>query len=261
METTTVKGEYVPRPRPAHEPPLLLAFLTQTARYCSEIVSRVGGKPTLTAELFAGATRKLLKEVSETASLERTQALLFLGFYEWTALHGQKGFQTIRAAITSAQALGYQYLDHPENTNNKAGTESCGDEYAQQDIFIEREIERRTFWSCFIMDRYMSCGKLRPPVLDVTETWVQLPCSDEAFGHGQNVKTRILAESDEEYLRRRQVSESFLHPIDRAVNDISGVDNEVEWEVGKDEGELSLYIRRVEHFGRVMKWSTKGGRR
>lgn len=217
----------------------------------------------LTAEKLAEATRKQLRGTTHDASLECTQALLLLGFYEWTDLKGQKGFRTLRSAISNAQALGYQHLDEPRRRVGAAGSTKGSD---QEDDFIDREIERRTFWSCFIMDRYVGCGKTRPSVLNVEDTYVQLPCSDNAWMCGQKVKTRFLSEKVEKTVRQRQKSD-FVNQSSKTRDrhhhdDHSGSeDDETQWEVGKREGELSLYIRAVEHFGNVMKWATLGGRR
>ena len=264
-EFTVLKKEYGPRPRPPHDPPLLLAFLTQTARYHSDIVSRLGSKPIATAEFFAEATRKRLGAMPGKASLERTQALLFLGFHEWTDLEGEQGWLNIGTAIRYAQLLGYQRDELKKYTR---AADCDDDEFAQQEHFIDREIERRTFWSCFIMDRYLSCGESRPQMLDVAKLRkIQLPCSDSAFSDGQKVRTRLLGEDDQAYAGRRQRVRDAINGSHEHLNGSnqdnhgSNRDDEVEWEEGKDEGELSLYIQAVHHFGRVMEWSNDVGRR
>ena len=263
VDASAAKRAIASQPRPPHDPPLLLAFLTQTARYHPEIVSRVGHKPIATAEYFAEATRKRLGSLPGKASLERAQALLFLGNHEWTELEGEQAWLTIGIAIRYTQVLGYQH----DEVRKRANATHCGDEFEQQERFIEREVERRTFWSCFIMDRFLSAGEQRPQMLNIEKFNIQLPCSNKAFSRGREVKTRFLGEDDEKYAGRRQGAKdatykAAIHPYysDPSHHGCTA-DSKVEWEVGEDEGELSLYIHAVAHFGRVMEWAIDGGRR
>jgi hypothetical protein len=106
--------------------------------------------------------------------------------------------------------------------------------------FIAREINRRTMWSCFILDRYLSSGRARPQ-MDVNSLSIQLPCSEEDFRFGTNVKTAFLKEGGELAL----YDESSYHK--RMQVDTSSV--------------LSIYIRLVEIWGGFSKWSCAGGRR
>jgi hypothetical protein len=228
-----------------------LAFLTQTARYHPTIVSNVGSKPIKTAEIFADATRARLGPLPGKATLERTQALLFLGYHEWTELQGEQGWNTIGIAVRCTQCLGYQF----DETKKYNSDTDYDDASKQQDDFINREVERRTFWSCFIMDRFLGCGDQRPQMLNVEKLRLQLPCSDKAFTFGQKVGTRKLGEDDQAYLQRRQKEQ------EKASYGDTG-DSVLDWEVGQAEGGLSMYIHAVFHFGQVMEWSAANrGRR
>jgi hypothetical protein len=250
--------------QPRHYNLLLLAFLTQTSRYHPELVAQAGG-PLQTAEFYADATRKQLGyDFTGDQSLEKIQALLMLGYHEWTGLLGRNGWVKIRIAISCAQALGYQYDDELDDRgdSSKNGEELC----SEQDQFIRHEIRRRTFWSCFILDRYLSVGKQRPLMLNIKDLGgIQLPCSDTAFNHGRSVKTRLFGEDDETYEKRREKLRELAararngnyHPDYRA----GGYGEDVRWEVGEHEEVLSRYIHVVDHFSDVMKWSNKGGRR
>jgi hypothetical protein len=249
--------------RPPPTPPLLLAFLTLTARYHPQIVSRFGISPIAVADYFANATEKRLGSIPGKGSLERVQALLLLGFHRWSDLKGENGWHFIGIAGRYAQHLGYQQDEALEETHVIASD----DESAQQEYFIDREIQRRTFWSCFIMDRYTSCLRNRPQLFNVAEIETQLPCSDIAFNSGLRVRTRFLGENDEKYSQRRQDEKNkarrqqeHAHIFQNGSHKSRGCD-EVEWEVGKDEAELSLYIQAVNHFGIVLAWSIAKGRR
>lgn len=226
------------------------------------------GSPSATSEFYAEATRRQMAyDFPGEPSLEKTQALLMLGFHEWNEVENRKGWVKIRTAISCAQALGCQYdadLDDIMETVAKEGEEKS----SEKDKFIKREIQRRTFWSCFIMDRYLSCGKDRPQMLNVEDLQrIQLPCSDKAFNHGQKVRTRFLGEDDEKYQERR---ERLRRLNIRRHEERNGIDQDhrpgshiydIKWEVGEHEGELSWYIQAVEHFAKVMKWCVPPGRR
>jgi hypothetical protein len=257
--STAMKKESSPLPRPAHSPPLLLGFLTITARYHPELLSKWGLQPSACANSLADATEASLGPIPGKGSLERAQALLFLGFHRWSDLKGETGWYLIGLAGRYAQNLGYQKDEDHEETS-AAGS---NDGFAQQENFINREIQRRTFWSCFILDRYTSCVKKRDQLFDVNKIETQLPCKDEAFNHGQKVKTRLLKESDEKYRERRnKFARSHEHAQIFDHDDHQSKGHEViEWEVGKEESELSLFIQAVNHFGEVLAWSNAKGRR
>lgn len=48
----------------------------------------------------------------------------------------------------------------------------------------EQEERRRTFWSVYLLDRLVSVGRHRPPVLNDIDCTVRLPMSEEAFRAG-----------------------------------------------------------------------------
>lgn len=108
------------------------------------------------------------------------------------------------------------------------------------EAFVSREIKRRTMWSCFIIDRYLSSGRARPQ-MDVETLHVQLPCSADDFRLGTNVKT--------EFLRLG---------VEPPQEDNSLTGQLTQTGTGSD---LSIYIRLVEIWGRFSKWSCAGGRR
>lgn len=173
-------------------------------------------------------------------SVDRTQALLLVGYHRWTDLKGGQAWSMFRHAGSFAQLLA---LDKDELKHAREENHSSRDESEQQERFIDREIERRTFWSCFIMDQYTSCIG-REYLFNIKDIETQLPCSDVAFHSGLDVKTRLLEESDVEYAERRQTYKST-----------SGDANKVDWELGKDEAELGLYIQAVVYFAKVTQWS------
>lgn len=111
----------------------------------------------------------------------------------------------------------------------------------ESQAFVSREIKRRTMWSCFILDRYLSSGRARPQ-MSVETLHIQLPCSEEDFRFGTNVKTEL------------------LHPDPGALLDDDTPKNNSFSHVDTSPV-LGVYIRLVEIWGRFSKWSCAGGRR
>lgn len=273
-------------PRPPHSKDLLLGFLTMTARYHDGLVQNFGRSPKEVAEYFANLTQKSLFAQAPVAgsdpamndfvptlpvpSLERAQTLLFLGFHRWADRKGQTGWQFLGQAWRMIQHLGYERDQSLRTEREKRRwsrpASSHEQDLAPEDIFINREIERRTFWSCFILDRYIGCSKTRPQTINVADTKIQLPCSEDAFMPGVKVRTRFIHEDDDKYAARRNYEAE--EAVRRRSNQghgrddpYAGVDDGVDWEIGKHESLLSVYIRAVDHFGDIMKWSVNGGRR
>ena len=106
-----------------------------------------------------------------------------------------------------------------------------------EQILIQREIKRRTAYSCFILDRYQASGRYRPQIINIDDLHVQLPCSEEDFQFGVDVKTGSLKDTP------------------RSPDSRDGSRTISSTEV------LSIYIRLVEIWGRFSRWSCRGGRR
>ncbi|UPX11048.1 uncharacterized protein EKO05_0001673 [Ascochyta rabiei] len=238
----------------SHDPALVLAFLTQTSPFHPELVAQTG-KPYDTAEFYAAATRKYLNydfSGEGDTALQQIQAFLMLGYYEWTACHSRNGYMLIRTAVNFAQMNDYQYDEDLEKGADNS------DAVSKRDRFIKQESRRRTFWSCFILDRYLSVGRRRPKILQVEDmrSTIQIPCSDKNFMSGRAVKTRFYGETDTQYEERRRILR------EEALRCHNGQKPEkVEWEDREDDGVLGRYIFALDHFSDVTKWANKGGRR
>jgi hypothetical protein len=256
--------------RPPHSPALLLAFLTQTTRFHPEFVQQSAApqrdKAIETAKFYAEATRVQLGLGNVTTpTLEKTQTLLLLGYHEWTDVTTNvNGFLKVREAISNAQVLGYQH-DADLDIKDQMAVSS---RHSEKEKFIDREIQRRTFWSCCLMDRYLSWGKNRMQMLRAEELKeTQLTCSDKAFTLGRKVRTRLLGEDDNAYENRRQAFQerSIIHHEERNEGgrnpQTDNPGNDVKWEVGDNEGVLNWYIQVVDHLGAILKYSCAKGRR
>jgi hypothetical protein len=267
VRSTDMKKDLKSLPRPSHDPCVLLGFLTLTARYHPTLLSIWGPEASVCANILANATERSLGAIPGKGSTERAQALLFLGFHRWADLKGENGWYLIGLAGRYVQNLGFQKDERKYEDKEEKPSSNCHEECREQEIFIDREIQRRTFWSCFVLDRYTSCTKLRAQLFNKEDIYTQLPCSDAAFNYGQTVKTRLLKESEEEYekrrvkimnkLRRDREHDNIFDNNDR----VSKAQHDIEWEIGRGESELSLFIQAVDNFSEVMAWANASGRR
>lgn len=299
-------------PTPGILPPLssllLLAFLSLTARYHPVLVahhsppsSNRPSIPKIASEYYAAAAKSRLAgtlgDGLGTPEIERIQALLMLALFDWGNCQGTKAWVSLGVALRYAQILGLQYEaeldDQPmalalaikqENEALEGGQSSKHWGSADTgDDFIECEIRRRTFWSCFIIDRYMSSGKYRPTMIYAPDVRIQLPSSERAFLFGEKVRTLLIGEEVEDVASRAE-----LKAHKRTVEDYSRINGERRyspasggspafqrvnqdrddkdshqgrWEVGPDEGITSRFVKIVDLYGNIIKWTCSGGRR
>ncbi|KAL7771937.1 hypothetical protein CFE70_001890 [Pyrenophora teres f. teres 0-1] len=245
---------------PKPYPPLLLAFLTQTARFHDKLVQH-GQDAIKTAEFYAQATRTQMgTDIFGLPSLEKIQTLLLLGYYEWTALQGVEGWIKIGIAIRCAIVLGYPHLD-VDHKGQPIPLRKDEGHLSEKDQVILRETQRRTFWSCCLMDSYLSWGENRPPMLRPEHFQrTQLVCSDEAFNYGRKARTRLLGEDDAAYARRRKAWDEHARNAN-GDRDGSHQSDSGRWEIGEHEAELTWYIKVVVVFGEIVWWSCNSGRR
>ncbi|KAF5544235.1 3-hydroxymethyl-3-methylglutaryl-coenzyme a lyase [Fusarium napiforme] len=57
---------------------------------------------------------------------------------------------------------------------------------------VEQEERRRVFWSVYLLDKLVSCGRARPPAIADEDCHVQLPCEEEVFRTGTWKQTPTL---------------------------------------------------------------------
>ncbi|PVH70812.1 hypothetical protein DL98DRAFT_617942 [Cadophora sp. DSE1049] len=228
---------------------LLLGVLTLTARFHPDLVayhskSSQPSDPLVASEYYATALASAFKLTGRgltNPSLDSIQALLMLGLFEWGQDKGMRAWVYVGTAIRLAQSFGLTYEDDPDypvcSTSSEWGLGKSGMGISED--LIQKEVRRRTLWSCFIMDRMLAVGKNRPTMIQVENLRVCLPCSDDQFLFAHNAQTSFLRS---DWLR---IGISAQAKSTRMSND----------------GALSRYLCLVEIFGRLSDWSCAGGRR
>ena len=280
---------------------LLLGILALTAKFHASLTAKhctgtgEGSKdrdPIYASEVYATALRSLL--VGERGAyigqpnLSKIQALLMLGLHEWGMCRGIKGWIHVGLAIRMAQAMGLQFDDdsevEPWALSSAMDLEAqhlgvCGRKPTKEpkdplsaEAFVDEEMRRRTFWSCFIMDRYLSSGKYRPAMLALDDVRLQLPCGERAWIFGDRVCTGLISGAcSGTGASSRRKSRLFKRwkegrpdrPSTAELNREAenNDDSVVPCEWGTEEGLQSRFVRIVEIWGRIAKWSCAGGRR
>jgi hypothetical protein len=166
-------------------------------------------------------------------SLELVQALLMLGFHKWGTCHGETAWMYVGGAIRMAQLMG---LEREDAVDSPAHSKPASRKLGSAD-HIEKEIRRRTLFSCFVLDRYLSCGINRHDSIDVRDLKIRLPCSEHDFLFGRKSRMGFMCDS------------------------LPGMSLKNHMDDEDDEPALSKFIRLVEIWGRFSKWSCAGGRR
>lgn len=283
--SSSTSGRDAPVIRPPGRPEFLLAFLSLTARFHPALVAHHSpptpsrpSNPVIASEYYASAARELLAKNAnddDQQDVEQVQTRLMLGLYEWGMCKGLSAWLTIRSAIGLAQALGLQIEtdldDKPwslPSVVNSPGVKDEGDDVTQA------EIRRRTFWSCFNMDRQLSNGKFRPQMLHIPSLRIQLPASERAFASADEVRTSMLCEETTGVPHRARLrgdrqaslrlgnstSHSDQHPLINQRHH-NTPDSRSHRDVGENEDLTSYYIKILELYSLVTKYSCAGGRR
>jgi hypothetical protein len=101
---------------------------------------------------------------------------------------------------------------------------------------IRQEIRDRTIWSCFVMDRLLSCGKDRPTIFVTTDMNKFLPLSEEDFAFGEVREER-----------------SYIKPWTSEA--------EVSKELWTIEHYFAILLQGVDIWATMAKWTADGGRK
>ncbi|KAF2723862.1 hypothetical protein K431DRAFT_292163 [Polychaeton citri CBS 116435] len=284
----------------------LLAFLALTARHHAGLIERhfpgkskplnAGSRVSVTysraaIDIVVDGTYNLL--ASEVARVQRVQAMLMLAYHDWGSYKGLSAWAKLGAAKNLAHAIGLGHEDRPADKhllstqNEKQGSQSTisGSEKGltpspshtqTEQLNIWQEIKRRTFWSCFILDRYLSVGKNRPTNIQIKHLRIPLPASEDSFLHGEKVRTLMLTKEGSGMNWRPTDAEAAMSsPSDDESEDGYDSDSPLPvkpsetrtdrdseaLEAGDTEGLMSRYIKILQIYRQLAGWATAGGRR
>lgn len=237
---------------------VLLGVLTLTARFHPDLVKYIshlsvsqGGSvrsrptqgkfdPCAASEFFANALTTALgplKTAMTVATVERVQAFLMLGLFEWSQRYPESGstaWMYIGMANCLAQILRLGLDDtipKPRNFDGRGLLDRSNIPRGSSEVGIIKEIRRRTMFSCMMLDHLLACGIERVPKVRPEDLQIQLPCTEMAFDLALEVHTGFLKPVGEE------------RP--RSIN---------------DDSVLRRFVQLVDLWGSISSYSSTGGR-
>ncbi|KAL5393191.1 hypothetical protein DPSP01_000022 [Paraphaeosphaeria sporulosa] len=243
--------------KPSHRfDALRYAFLALTVPFYEGVGRQLFQDSPRTARKCAEAAERHINFYAlSSPSIEIPQALLMLSLRAHGEGQGSRSFMMLGMAVKTMQLLNCQFdhelVDKEIDDKKRSSTKQAArDESGQR--FVMEEIRRRTFWSCFIVDRYISSGDYKPRNISLEDplVLVQLPCSEDNFDIGTKTKTRKLRESDEDF-KRREKKYPHDHPEDANVA----------WEDEDKQSPLVWFIKALDLFGDVMRYTCTVTRR
>jgi hypothetical protein len=150
---------------------LAVEYHKQLPKYFDHLLHNYGISELVT--LF----RLALKETIEIASINALQGFLMLSLYEWNHGNSSQGRLFASVAVNMAREL-------------KLGI-AAPDTPVQPEEAIIQELERRTMFSCYIIDCIVG-SRDRPPYITSSSLLIRLPCGEREFDLGLQVETSSL---------------------------------------------------------------------
>ncbi|KAH7002108.1 fungal-specific transcription factor domain-containing protein, partial [Ilyonectria destructans] len=239
LHLPTLKEKMSHRQGPEYEPSpeLNLVLLGGSSR---PRASQSKIDPSAASEFFANVLATALgplKIALTFVTVERVQAFLMLGLFEWSQRNPSSGpgaWMYVGIAIRMAQMLKLGLDDQMargRDSSSQGANALQRGRRGSSEIGIIREIRRRTMFSCLMLDRMMSCGDERVSMIRLDTIRIQLPCTEMAFDLALDVSTGFLKLDGD--------------AMNQSIN---------------DDSVLSRFIQLVEIWAEISKYSSTGGR-
>ncbi|KAI0514460.1 hypothetical protein F5B22DRAFT_244705 [Xylaria bambusicola] len=145
----------------------LIAILAVSCRYLGETVDQHR------ADHVALLTRELQCRITAPPSLSLIQCFLIMAVYEWGEGIGYSAW--MYAGIAARMAQVYRATKTSERDSRPT---------ANSNGPVLSEVEIRTMWTYFAIDKLLSCGKQRPAMMKPEDIEVRMPQSEENFVFG-----------------------------------------------------------------------------
>lgn len=174
------KPSYMRRLAQGTVPPvLMLSVCAISARFSNHPAVR-SDPAFLRGEQWAAPAREIALKRYGTPNITILLVYLILGLHEFGTCQGGRSWMFCGMAQRMAYALHlHNDLDHDPKIRRSLGTD--GDNGAGELTSTDREIRRRTMWSCFLMDRFTSSGTDRPMFVSEQYIRAQLPIREDYY--------------------------------------------------------------------------------
>ncbi|KAM3415594.1 hypothetical protein BST61_g9115 [Cercospora zeina] len=212
-------------------PVLMLAVCAISARFSNHPAVRT--EPAfLRGEGWATASREIALRRFDTPNITILIVYLILGLHEFGTCQGGRSWMFGGMAQRMAYALQlHRDLDHDPKDHAHAGRNEL--------TFTDREIRRRTMWSCFLMDRFNSSGTDRPIFVGEQYIRAQLPIKEQYYHMEINGPTEDL-------------EGNVPHPVDPGTGQLANAQENM--------GVAAYLIRLVSIWGKLIAYLNLGGR-
>ncbi|KAK8093150.1 uncharacterized protein PG998_014551 [Apiospora kogelbergensis] len=178
---------------------LVLAVIATAVRFCSH--PYFASRELKMSIEYANKSWKLIVSdcftVGKAAEVSVVQTIALLGLFDFTAGRLRHGSAWVKVglAVRMAQDCGLML------------------ENATYLPYAEQEERRRVFWSVYLLDRLVSCGRGRPPAIVDASCHVQVPCDESTWRDGLWAKTQSLDEMTNRTLSVAQRQGPFAQVI------------------------------------------------
>jgi len=212
-------------------PVLILAVCAISARFSTH--PQIRSEPAfLRGESWASVARDIALKRYDSPNITILIVYVLLGLHEFGTCQGGRSWMLGGMAQRMAFALQlHKDLDHETWTKDNKDHPHLSN--------TDREIRRRTMWSCFLMDRFNSSGTDRP--MTISEEWINVPLpikeryfQMELSGPTENIFGNVISQVKEE-------PSLLLNPKENM-------------------GAPAFYIKLVSLWGRIVRYWNLGGR-
>ena len=212
-------------------PVLMLAVCAMAARFSSHPSIRT--EPAfLRGDNWATASREIALRRFDTPNITILIVYLILGLHEFGTCQGGRSWMFGGMAQRMAYALQlHRDLDHDPKDRSQPGKNEL--------TFTDREIRRRTMWSCFLMDRFNSSGTDRPLFVGEQYIRAQLPIKEQYYNMEITGPTEDL-------------EGNVPHPVDSGTGQMSNARDNM--------GVAAYLVRLVSIWGRLIAYLNLGGK-
>ncbi|GAD93729.1 hypothetical protein NECHADRAFT_44766 [Paecilomyces variotii No. 5] len=124
---------------------------------------------------------------NETSNVMTVQTITLLAIFDFTAGHSRHGSAWVKVGLSVRIAQDLRLM-MDANTNIS---------------LADQEERRRVFWSLYLLDRIVSCGRARPPAILEASCQLQLPCDEDAWKAGVWQQTDTLDQLSNKALLNR----------------------------------------------------------
>jgi hypothetical protein len=212
-------------------PVLVLAVCAVSARFSNH--PKVRTEPAfLRGEDWARAAREIALKRYDTPNITILIVYLLLGLHEFGTCQGGRSWML----AGMAQRMAFALLLHKDLDHHSWGRDKS--EQSQLSP-TDREIRRRTMWSCFLMDRFNSSGTDRPMQMSEDFVNIPLPIKEQYFQMELSAPTEAL-------------SGKVHYPAEPDTGQME--------DARQNMGVSAYYIRLVSIWGRLVRYWNLGGR-